>query len=60
MPHVTLFDDEIAELEKKLQGAKLPPDEAKVIEFILDKAKAEKARAVTSGPGWLFTWTYRF
>ena len=59
---ISLTEDEMNDLDKKLQAekAKMPADEAQMLETLLNKAKAERANVKAGGPGWMFSWTYRF
>lgn len=58
----SLTQDDIEAIQKKLRKEKdkLPKDEAELLEALLNKAKKERKILKTAGPGWLFTWTYRF
>ena len=62
MTEITLNDEEIARLEKKLssEAEALDAEDASVIKALVDRAKASRAKQSTSAPGWLFKWTYRF
>lgn len=59
---ITLTDNDISTLQTKLdkERSSLDPNETKILEGLLARAKEERDQVNTSGPGWLFRWTYRF
>jgi hypothetical protein len=59
---VNLRDDDIKGLESSLAGVYkgAPPEQAKFIEYLLQRARDGRAAVTTAGPGWLWTWTYNF
>lgn len=62
MNEITLTDEQLSRLEEKLLDERdsLEPDELKLIELLVKRARTTKANTLTTSPGWLFTWTYRF
>ncbi len=62
---IDLTQEEMEALQDKLDNYKdsLSENEAKLLEALLGIAKEEMDKteaALTGGPGWYFSWTYRF
>ena len=61
---ISVHSEDVAAIEAKLKQSKgLPPEETRFLEFILQKAREGQSKVpqtLSQGPGWLFTWTYRF
>jgi hypothetical protein len=59
---VNLRDDDVKALESSLTGAykNAPAEQVKFVEHLLQRARDGRAAVTTTGPGWLWTWTYNF